>query len=126
MNEQELKDIERNFNALLLRIPVGATFRDGPLAGASIYNVMKFARQAFLGAVPIAMPAGSGNPDAPLASAEGKYRANFLVPFDDDSLEEAAFEFSNGHGEDYQAMWFRILVERAADPEARARWPVEK
>lgn len=43
------------------------------------------------------------------------YRANFLFPHDDHSLEEAGYEFANGKNEIYLEHWWDILVERAGD-----------
>jgi hypothetical protein len=44
-----------------------------------------------------------------------KYRANFLYPFEDDSVEEAGYEFANGKTEEYQKLWWDILVLRIKD-----------
>lgn len=44
--------------------------------------------------------------------SNGNYRANFLWPFEDDSIEEAAYEFANGKTEAYQKEWYEILKER--------------
>lgn len=40
------------------------------------------------------------------------YRADFLWPFKQGSIEEAAYEFANGTTEDYVKLWFDILVTR--------------
>lgn len=47
-----------------------------------------------------------------------RYRANFLWDImEDDSVEEAGYEFANAATEEYRAVWWKILVERI---EARA------
>lgn len=40
------------------------------------------------------------------------YKANFLWPFDHDSIEEAGYEFANAQTEEYQEEWWHILLER--------------
>jgi len=41
-----------------------------------------------------------------------EYRANFLWPHDDNSIEEAGYEFVNARDEEYRRSWWRILVNR--------------
>ena len=43
---------------------------------------------------------------------EKEYSADFLWPFEDDSIEEAGFEFANAKTEEYQEQWWNILIER--------------
>ena len=44
---------------------------------------------------------------------ESKYKAEFLWPHEDGSIEEAGYEFANGKSEDYVKKWWEILLERA-------------
>jgi len=48
---------------------------------------------------------------APACSAP-EYRADFLWPHDDGSVEEAGYEFANARTEDYRCEWWNILIER--------------
>ena len=41
-----------------------------------------------------------------------KYRANFLWPAEEESVEQAGYEFANGNTEEYQKQWWEILKER--------------
>lgn len=41
-----------------------------------------------------------------------KARADFLWPFEDESIAEAAYEFANGKTQEYQKEWFDILTIR--------------
>ena len=47
---------------------------------------------------------------------KSEYRANFLWPHTEDSLEEAGFEFANGRSENYQKYWWKLLIDRARAP----------
>jgi len=38
-----------------------------------------------------------------------EYRANFLWPHEDGSLEQAGYEFINGYTEEYRKQWWEIL-----------------
>jgi len=40
------------------------------------------------------------------------YKANFLWPADKDSIEEAGYEFANAMTEEYQKLWWDILIKR--------------
>lgn len=40
------------------------------------------------------------------------YRANFLWPFVDGTIEEAGYEFANGKTEGYRKAWWKILKAR--------------
>jgi hypothetical protein len=40
------------------------------------------------------------------------YRANFLWPPEEDSIEEAGYEFANGITEEYQKQWWEFLKTR--------------
>ncbi len=50
------------------------------------------------------------------------YRADFLWPHDDGTVEEAGYEFANGKDEQYVKMWWGILLERV---QAESVSPVE-
>lgn len=51
-----------------------------------------------------------------------KYRANFLWPCADGSIEQAAYEFANGYDEEYLHMWWDELCTRIrADQDAKSR-----
>lgn len=41
-----------------------------------------------------------------------KYRAEFLWKSEDDSIEAAGYEFANGCSEEYQKLWWGILLEK--------------
>ncbi len=41
-----------------------------------------------------------------------EYKADFLWPHDEDSIEEAGYEFANAKTEEYQHMWWNILIKR--------------
>lgn len=41
--------------------------------------------------------------------------ANFLWPHEDDSVEEAGYEFANALTEEYQKAWWAILKQRIID-----------
>lgn len=49
---------------------------------------------------------------APAGSAPDGYRAAFLWPHDDGSVEEAGYEFANGKTLEYQRLWWGVLLER--------------
>jgi hypothetical protein len=51
---------------------------------------------------------------------EIKYRANFLWPSKDDSIESAGYEFANGITEEYQQIWWKELLKLAAAPDLLA------
>lgn len=44
--------------------------------------------------------------------ADSQYRANFLWPHDDDSIEEAGYEFANANTEAYREEWWLLLKDR--------------
>lgn len=44
---------------------------------------------------------------------KGKYRANFLWPHKDHSVEEAGYGFANAKTEGYQKLVWHILLKRA-------------
>jgi len=46
------------------------------------------------------------------AQPEQKYRADFLWPHENNSAEEAGFEFANGTTESYTQQWWDILKKR--------------
>jgi len=46
---------------------------------------------------------------------KSKYKANFLWPYEDDSIEEAGYEFANGAIEEYRKLWWDILIKRISD-----------
>lgn len=46
---------------------------------------------------------------------ESDYCANFLWPHDDDSIEEAGYEFANGGTEAYRKLWWDILRNRIVE-----------
>src|SRR3989304_10018407 len=48
------------------------------------------------------------------------YRANFLWPYKPDSIEAAAYEFANGQTDEYQEIWWNILVEKIRLAERQA------
>lgn len=48
------------------------------------------------------------------------YKANFLWPYDEGSLQQAGYEFANGRTEAYRKVWWRILLLRARTPNAAA------
>lgn len=50
------------------------------------------------------------------------YRANFLWPHGDDSVNEAGYEFANARTEEYRKQWWEILLSRAAQPKAEVGW----
>lgn len=52
------------------------------------------------------------------ARRETEFRANFLWPYEDDSIENAGYEFANGKTEAYRKQWWDILVERISQEEA--------
>lgn len=39
-------------------------------------------------------------------------KADFLWPCEDDSIEEAGYEFANARTEQYRKLWWNILIER--------------
>ena len=41
-----------------------------------------------------------------------KYKADFLWPHENGSIEEAGYEFANGQTESYQKVWWDILLVR--------------
>lgn len=41
-----------------------------------------------------------------------EYKAEFLWPHEDGSIEEAAYEFANANTEEYREIWWNILKER--------------
>jgi len=43
------------------------------------------------------------------------YKADFLWPFDDGSIEEAGYEFANGQTSEYQKLWWKLLNLRIED-----------
>lgn len=43
-----------------------------------------------------------------------EYKANFLWPFKEGSVEEAGYEFSNALTEEYRELWWNKLVIRAS------------
>lgn len=43
-----------------------------------------------------------------------EYKANFLWPHEDGSVEQAGYEFANAQTEAYRKQWWDILLERAA------------
>jgi hypothetical protein len=47
-----------------------------------------------------------------------KYKAEFLWPNEDGSVEEAGYEFANARTDNYQRQWWRILLDRAKDERA--------
>ena len=42
------------------------------------------------------------------------YRAEFLWPHEDDSVEEAGYEFANAQTDAFRKEWWNTLLERAA------------
>jgi hypothetical protein len=44
-----------------------------------------------------------------------EYRANFLWPPEEGSIEQAGYEFANGLSESYRKGWWGILLERARE-----------
>lgn len=43
---------------------------------------------------------------------KGYYKAPFLWPHEDASIEEAGYEFANARTEGYRQEWWKILLER--------------
>lgn len=53
------------------------------------------------------------------------YKANFLWPYEDGSIEEAGYEFRNGMSEEYVKQWWETLLERTSDAALRSRLAAE-
>ena len=60
-----------------------------------------------------AKKARAAGSSAPACSAP-EYRAEFLWPHEDGSVEEAGYEFANGRTDGYQREWWKILCDRIA------------
>lgn len=43
---------------------------------------------------------------------EEKYKADFLWPNNEGSIEEAGYEFANAQTEEYRKQWWDILIDR--------------
>ncbi len=50
-----------------------------------------------------------------LKKDKSKYRADFLWPCEEGSIEQAGYEFANGLTEDYRQSWWLILCSRIAE-----------
>jgi len=67
-------------------------------------------------------PAGGHEFKSPVAQVAGsapEYRADFLWPYDDGSVEEAGYEFANARTEAYRREWWTILRDRIAAQSAQ-------
>lgn len=42
------------------------------------------------------------------------YKADFLWPHEEGSVEQAGYEFANAKTEEYREQWWKILLERVA------------
>lgn len=51
-----------------------------------------------------------------LVRRPSNYRANFLWPHAEGSLQQAGYEFANGMTEAYRKVWWKILLLRARMP----------
>lgn len=59
-------------------------------------------------------------------NAAQSYRANFLYPPNEGSVDEAGYEFANGATEEYRLMWWKKLLARAMKLSASALEEVRK
>jgi hypothetical protein len=62
-----------------------------------------------------------------IAAGVKEVRADFLWPHEEDSIEEAGYEFANGRTSEYQRQWWEILTERTPSPteEEKGKLPEE-
>ena len=54
----------------------------------------------------------SPSTNRPQVRYPANYRANFLYPAKSGSIEEAGYEFANGHSEAYRKTWWKLLNAR--------------
>ncbi len=56
------------------------------------------------------------------------YKLNFLWPYEDGTLAEAAYEVANGRNFAYRKMWAGIFLQRAAQQSVQriCRWARQK
>ena len=52
-----------------------------------------------------------------MAKKKSEYKANFLWPHKEGSVEQAGYEFVNGLTEGYREQWWCILLERISNKE---------